>query len=170
MIFKEDVSLHSYETLPAFYGIYGFLACVGLVYVSEIDEELEWKKRSDARRRITGINKMNILATSTMGIGGSSSPGSNDWWIVEYIPAWKICIHDHDFALVWSLVCACSGTGKRFKSGIIWTRNCWSVRGSTSQVGGCFVPYCCICGGRYLFLSLTRSLAIRWPCFMRPVR
>jgi len=35
-IFKEDVSLHSYETLPAFYGIYGFLACVGLVYVSKL--------------------------------------------------------------------------------------------------------------------------------------
>ena len=35
-IFKQDVSLHSYETLPAFYGIYGFLACVGLVYVSKL--------------------------------------------------------------------------------------------------------------------------------------
>ena len=33
--FAEDLSLHSIETLPAFYGIYGFVACVGLVYVSK---------------------------------------------------------------------------------------------------------------------------------------
>ena len=32
----EDSSLHSVETLPAFYGVYGFLACVGLVYVSKV--------------------------------------------------------------------------------------------------------------------------------------
>ena len=53
-IFKEDVSLHSYETLPAFYGIYGFLACVGLVYCFEIDEELEWEKCSDAGGGLLG--------------------------------------------------------------------------------------------------------------------
>ena len=56
------------------------------------------------------------------------------------------------------MVCAYSGTGKRFKSGIIWIRDCWSVRGSASQVVWLFVPYCCI-GGRYIFLSFTRSLA-----------
>ena len=32
----EDSNLHALETLPAFYGIYGFLACVGLVYVSKL--------------------------------------------------------------------------------------------------------------------------------------
>ena len=34
--FAEESSLHAIETLPAFYGIYGFLACVGLVYVSKV--------------------------------------------------------------------------------------------------------------------------------------
>ena len=43
-IFKEDASLHSYETLPAFYGIYGFLACVGLVYVSKLMRSWNGKK------------------------------------------------------------------------------------------------------------------------------
>ncbi len=33
---SENSSLHSIETLPAFYGVYGFLACVGLVYVSKL--------------------------------------------------------------------------------------------------------------------------------------
>ncbi len=33
--FAEDLSLHSIETLPAFYGIYGFVVCVGLVFVSK---------------------------------------------------------------------------------------------------------------------------------------
>ena len=32
----EESSLHAIETLPAFYGIYGFFACVGLVYVSKV--------------------------------------------------------------------------------------------------------------------------------------
>lgn len=32
----EEASLHRIETLPAFYGLYGFLACVGLVYVSKL--------------------------------------------------------------------------------------------------------------------------------------
>ena len=31
-----DSALHSVETLPAFYGVYGFLACVGLVYISKL--------------------------------------------------------------------------------------------------------------------------------------
>ena len=31
----EESSLHTLETLPAFYGIYGFFACVSLVYVSK---------------------------------------------------------------------------------------------------------------------------------------
>ena len=35
-IFKQEESLHTLETLPAFYGIYGFLACVGLVYLSKL--------------------------------------------------------------------------------------------------------------------------------------
>ena len=34
--FGEDQSLHEVETLPAFYGIYGFVACVGLVYLSKL--------------------------------------------------------------------------------------------------------------------------------------
>lgn len=32
----EDSSLHTIETLPSFYGLYGFLACVALVYVSKL--------------------------------------------------------------------------------------------------------------------------------------
>ncbi len=43
-IFKEGASLHALETLPAFYGLYGFLACVGLVYVSKVMRG--WKGRS----------------------------------------------------------------------------------------------------------------------------
>jgi len=34
--FGEEESLHEVETLPAFYGIYGFIACVGLVYLSKL--------------------------------------------------------------------------------------------------------------------------------------
>jgi len=34
--FGEGESLHGVETLPAFYGIYGFIACVGLVYLSKL--------------------------------------------------------------------------------------------------------------------------------------
>ena len=33
---SADSALHSVETLPAFYGVYGFLACVGLVYISKL--------------------------------------------------------------------------------------------------------------------------------------
>tara|TARA_B100000989_G_scaffold22734_1_gene14866 strand:- start:325 stop:639 length:315 start_codon:yes stop_codon:yes gene_type:complete len=33
--FGEEFTLHGIETLPAFYGLYGFVACVGLVYVSK---------------------------------------------------------------------------------------------------------------------------------------
>jgi hypothetical protein len=33
---SADSALHSVETLPAFYGVYGFLACAGLVYVSKL--------------------------------------------------------------------------------------------------------------------------------------
>ena len=43
-IFKKEESLHFWETLPAFYGIYGFLACVGLVYVSKLMRS--WKGRN----------------------------------------------------------------------------------------------------------------------------
>ena len=42
--FAEDFTLHSVETLPAFYGIYGFLACVGLVYVSKLMRDWKGKK------------------------------------------------------------------------------------------------------------------------------
>ena len=42
--FAEDFSLHTVETLPAFYGIYGFLACVGLVYVSKLMRDWKGKK------------------------------------------------------------------------------------------------------------------------------
>lgn len=42
--FAEDFSLRSVETLPAFYGIYGFLACVGLVYVSKLMRDWKGKK------------------------------------------------------------------------------------------------------------------------------
>ncbi len=42
--FAEEFSLRSVETLPAFYGIYGFLACVGLVYVSKLMRDWKGKK------------------------------------------------------------------------------------------------------------------------------
>ncbi len=42
--FAKEFGLHSIETLPAFYGIYGFLACVGLVYVSKLMRS--WKGRN----------------------------------------------------------------------------------------------------------------------------
>ena len=34
--FAEDSPLHAMETIPAFYGVYGFIACVGLVYLSKL--------------------------------------------------------------------------------------------------------------------------------------
>jgi len=33
--FSEDLSLHTVETLPAFYGVFGFLGCAVLVYLSK---------------------------------------------------------------------------------------------------------------------------------------
>jgi hypothetical protein len=33
--FSEDLSLHTVETIPAFYGVFGFLGCVVLVYLSK---------------------------------------------------------------------------------------------------------------------------------------
>ena len=42
--FAEELSLHSIETLPAFYGLYGFFACVGLVYVSKWMRDWKGKK------------------------------------------------------------------------------------------------------------------------------
>ena len=42
--FAEELSLHSIETLPAFYGLYGFVACVGLVYVSKWMRDWKGKK------------------------------------------------------------------------------------------------------------------------------
>ena len=40
----EEISLHSVEALPGFYGIYGFLACVGLVYISKVMRG--WKEKN----------------------------------------------------------------------------------------------------------------------------
>ena len=34
--FSEDLSLHTVETLPAFYGVFGFLGCAALVYLSKL--------------------------------------------------------------------------------------------------------------------------------------
>ena len=45
--FGEDFALHGIETLPAFYGLYGFVACVGLVYAFQVDEGLEWEADFD---------------------------------------------------------------------------------------------------------------------------
>ena len=42
--FAEELSLHSVETLPAFYGLYGFLACVGIAYVSKWMRDWKGKK------------------------------------------------------------------------------------------------------------------------------
>jgi polyferredoxin len=42
--FAEEFSLRSLETLPAFYGIYGFLACVALVYVSKLMRDWNGKR------------------------------------------------------------------------------------------------------------------------------
>lgn len=33
--FSEDLYLHTVETLPAFYGVFGFLGCAVLVYLSK---------------------------------------------------------------------------------------------------------------------------------------
>jgi hypothetical protein len=33
--FSEDLSLHTVETIPAFYGVFGFLGCAVLVYLSK---------------------------------------------------------------------------------------------------------------------------------------
>ena len=33
--FSEDLSLYTVETLPAFYGVFGFLGCAVLVYLSK---------------------------------------------------------------------------------------------------------------------------------------
>ena len=42
--FSEEVEIHTIETLPGFYGLYGFLACVGLVYVSKLMRDWKGKK------------------------------------------------------------------------------------------------------------------------------
>ena len=34
--FGEDESLHAIETLPSFYGVYGFIACAFIAYFSKI--------------------------------------------------------------------------------------------------------------------------------------
>jgi len=43
-VFKEDASLHTVETLPAFYGIYGLLACVALVFLPKFLRNWNGKK------------------------------------------------------------------------------------------------------------------------------
>lgn len=42
--FREEFSVHSIETMPAFYGLYGFLACVALVFVSKLMRDWNGKK------------------------------------------------------------------------------------------------------------------------------
>jgi hypothetical protein len=41
--FSEDLSLHTVETLPAFYGVFGFLGCAVLVYLSKFLSRI-WEK------------------------------------------------------------------------------------------------------------------------------
>ena len=52
---SADSALHSVETLPAFYGVYGFLACVGLVYVSKLMRG--WKGKNILMREEDYWNK-----------------------------------------------------------------------------------------------------------------
>jgi len=42
--FSEDVSLHALETLPGFYGLFGFLTCGGLVVLAKFMREWRGKK------------------------------------------------------------------------------------------------------------------------------
>lgn len=42
--FSEEVSLHVLETLPAFYGLFGFLTCGGLVVLAKFMREWRGKK------------------------------------------------------------------------------------------------------------------------------
>ncbi len=42
--FGEEFILHGIETLPAFYGIYGFLVCFGLVFVSKLMRDWNGKR------------------------------------------------------------------------------------------------------------------------------
>ena len=41
--FDPDILIHDLEIIPAFYGFYGFAACVGLVYVSKLMRG--WKEK-----------------------------------------------------------------------------------------------------------------------------
>ena len=41
--FDPDFLIHDLEIVPAFYGFYGFAACVGLVYVSKLMRG--WKEK-----------------------------------------------------------------------------------------------------------------------------
>lgn len=34
--FDKDILMHDLDVLPAFYGVYGFVACVALVYASKL--------------------------------------------------------------------------------------------------------------------------------------
>ena len=42
--FSEEFEIHSYETLPTFYGIYGFLTCSALLYVSKFLRSIQGSK------------------------------------------------------------------------------------------------------------------------------
>ena len=42
--FSEEFEIHSYETLPTFYGIYGFLTCSALLYVSKFLQSIQGSK------------------------------------------------------------------------------------------------------------------------------
>ena len=42
--FSKDSGLHGVEPLPAFYGIFGFLSCLGLVYASKLMRS--WKGKN----------------------------------------------------------------------------------------------------------------------------
>lgn len=42
--FSEDSELHTLESFPAFYGAYGFVSCVVLVYISNVFRSWQGKK------------------------------------------------------------------------------------------------------------------------------
>lgn len=42
--FSEDNELHAVEAFPAFYGVYGFVSCVVLVYISKLFRDWQGKK------------------------------------------------------------------------------------------------------------------------------
>ena len=64
--FDPDFLIHDLEII-AFYGFYGFAACVGLVYVSKLMRG--WKEKKFLMRdEIIGRNEMNFLAAATESV------------------------------------------------------------------------------------------------------